>query len=248
MKKIGVIGGLAWPSTADYYRLICTLSNGHFNREGQLPPLPTPPMVIESLNINETRAARGIQGDEASWQRYDAIFRDAFIRLQRAGAEFGLIASNTPHTRLHSIRRGLELPIISILETTSRAVALQGGQNALVLGTPVTMRSSVYAEVLSAFGVSAITGISDDEIEEIGRLIDEDLYQGKLDRARERMLEISKKYVANPATDLVCLACTELPLAFPEYSDASFYTVEGIGFINTIAAHVEAVINESLVR
>lgn len=246
MKKIGIIGGLAWPSTADYYRLICTLSNRHFSHRGQLPPLPTPEIVIESLNISETRAARGKIGDEASWQHYDSIFRDAFNRLQKAGADFGIIASNTPHMRLHSIRRGLDLPVISILDTTSKAVVSQGGINALVLGTPVTMRSSVYKEVLSGFGVTALAGISDDEIEEIGRLIDEDLYQGKLDQARKRTLEISKKYIADAATDLVCLACTELPLAFPEHCDASFYTVDGIGFINTIAAHVDAVISESV--
>jgi len=180
MKKIGIIGGLAWPSTADYYRLICKLANDHFSRSGQKPPFATPPMIIESLNIFETRGLRGVDGDEASWESYDSKFRDAFVRLQQAGADFGLIASNTPHTRLHAISQGLELPVISILDTTSKAVVAQGGANALVLGTPVTMRSSVYPQVLSKHGVSAMAQIEDKEIEELGQLIDVDLYQGEI--------------------------------------------------------------------
>ena len=122
----------------------------------------------------------------------------------------------------------------------------QGSTNALVLGTPVTMRSSVYPEVLSKHGVSTLAQIEDKEIEELGRLIDVDLYQGEIKNARRRILEISKKYVANNTSDVVCLACTELPLAFPEHTDVTCFEVEGVGFVNTIAAHVNAAVSESL--
>ena len=246
MKKIGIIGGLAWPSTADYYRLLCKLANEHFRLTGEQPPYSTPPMVIESLNINETRSARGIDGDEASWESYDGKFRDAFVRLKNAGADFGMIASNTPHMRLHGISKGLKFPIVSILDTTANAVATRGGKNALVLGTRMTMRSSVYPEALKNHGVTALRQLDDDEISEIVRLIDVDLYQGKIEGTRERILEISQKHVGNPATDFVCLACTELPLAFPEHGDSSFFEYGGIGFVNTIAAHVALVLNEAL--
>ena len=59
MKKIGIIGGLAWPSTIDYYRLICAGANAHFRSLGHPMPLPTPPMMIESVNMVETRKLRG---------------------------------------------------------------------------------------------------------------------------------------------------------------------------------------------
>ena len=144
MKKIGIIGGLAWPSTADYYRLICKKSNDHFQLAGSGSPFPTPSIVIESLNIYETRSARGVEGDDSSWETYESIFRDTFRRLQEAGAEFGMIASNTPHMRLHRICEGLDFPVVSILDTTAGAVAAAGGRNALILGTPMTMRSDVY--------------------------------------------------------------------------------------------------------
>jgi len=246
MKKIGIIGGLAWPSTADYYRLLCKKTNDHFQDKGYQSPFPTPPIIIESLNMNETRAARGQDGDEASWIHFDSIFREAFDRLGNAGADFGLIASNTPHMRLKSIRRGLHLPIISILETTASAIASIGGENALILGTPITMRSSIYPEELQTHGIGALPPLPDTEIEELERLIDIDLYHGKFEGARERILSLCEIHVRNPANDVVCLACTELSLAFPEHSDTAHFEINGIRFINTTVAHVDVALTQAL--
>ena len=238
MKKIGIIGGLAWPSTIDYYRLICKKSNEHYH--GQGVPAPTLPMVIESLNINETRSARGTDGDEASWEKYDHIFRETFIRLQNAGADFGMIASNTPHTRLHSIQRGLNLPIVSILDTTTATVGSMAGRRALILGTPVTMRSDVYPRVMEDAGITAIDLPTDNDIDVLHRLIDVDLYQGRVEGAAELIVEISQKYIQDASTDIVCLACTELPLAFSSFKDDAYFEYAGLRFVNTIAAHVNA--------
>ncbi len=248
MKKIGIIGGLAWPSTADYYRLICKQANEHFRQLDQPPPYATPTMVIESLNINETRSARGTDGDEDSWVGYDNLFRDAFIRLRAAGADFGMIASNTPHMRLHSIVKGLDFPVLSILETTASTVAKNGGKNALVLGTPMTMRSSVYPEALQRHQVSTLAQLGNEEIAELEQLIDVDLYQGVISKARQRIIEMSEAHIGNPATDFVCLACTELPLAFPDYADSALFEHAGITFVNTIAAHVSEALDLSLER
>jgi aspartate racemase len=130
MKKIGMIGGLAWPSTAAYYRELCARTGARAEARGARPPLPSPPMVIESLDISVTRGLRGAAGDEASWARYDRVFRDAFARLRAAGAEIGLIASNTPHTRLEAITRGTDLAVVSILEATAEATARLGAGRA----------------------------------------------------------------------------------------------------------------------
>jgi aspartate racemase len=246
MKKIGIIGGLAWPSTLDYYRLLCSKTNEHFRAQGITAPFPTPPITIESLNINDTRKLRGKDGDEASWARFDEAFREAFGRLQQAGAELGIIASNTPHMRLKSIVRGLEFPIVSILDTTAEAVRAHGGKRALVLGTSVTMKSTVYPEVLQAYDIEAFPRLEDDEIAKLENLIDVELYQGEIGDARGRILALCKKYANKPASDVVCLACTELPLAFPEYQDATHFECDGISFVNTTAAHVDATLRESI--
>ena len=246
MKKIGIIGGLAWPSTADYYRLICKKSNDHFQLAGSGSPFPTPSIVIESLNIYETRSARGVEGDDFSWETYESIFRDTFRRLQKADAEFGMIASNTPHMRLHRICEGLDFPVVSILDTTAGAVAAAGGRNALSLGTPMTMRSDVYPRTMAGHSIAALPPPDDKDIEVLHHLIDVDLYQGRVDGAAAKILEISKKYVSDPSTDIVCLACTELPLGFPDFTDSAYFEYQGIRFINTIAAHVDAALKLAL--
>ena len=246
MKKIGIIGGLAWPSTLDYYRLLCSKTNEHFRSQRVTAPFPTPPITIESLNINDTRKLRGKDGDEESWARFDNVFREAFGRLRQAGAEFGIIASNTPHMRLKSITRGLDLPVISILDTTAEAVRALGGKRALVLGTSVTMKSTVYPDVLREYGIEAFPRLEDSEIAEMENLIDVELYQGEIGDARERILAVCNKYTRNPATDVVCLACTELPLAFPEHQDATHFEFDGIVFVNTTVAHVEAALREAI--
>ncbi len=105
MKKIGIIGGLAWPSTIDYYRLLCQGTNDYFKAAGHGLPYPSPLIVMESLNIAYTRSLRGQHGNEDSWIAFDDVFRTTFIRLKEAGAEFGIIASNTPHMRLEAIQR-----------------------------------------------------------------------------------------------------------------------------------------------
>nr|WP_245223734.1 aspartate/glutamate racemase family protein [Ruegeria sp. HKCCSA071] len=104
MKKIGVLGGVGWASTVDYYRAIAEGAGRHFAVRGHGAPLPIPAMTIESVTQAKTRALRGVAGDEASWAAFDAVFRDALLTLERAGCDFGIIASNTPHARLHAIR------------------------------------------------------------------------------------------------------------------------------------------------
>jgi aspartate racemase len=246
VKKIGIIGGLAWPSTLDYYRLLCSKTNEHFRAKGATPPYPTPNIVIESLNIDETRKLRGRHADESSWERYDDVFRSTFLRLKKAGADFGIIASNTPHMRLKSITQGLDFPIVSILRSTAAAVRALGGSRALILGTSVTMKSAAYPEALSELGIEALPPLPDSEIEEVDKLIDMDLYQGEIAGARDGILELCRTFSSNSEEIVVCLACTELPLAFPEYLDSAQFKVEGTYFVNTTAAHVDAALQEAL--
>jgi aspartate racemase len=246
VKTIGIIGGLAWPSTMDYYRLLCVKTNAYWRERGTALPYPTPHMFIESLDIAQMRELRGADGDDRSWHRYEAVFRAAFQRLQAAGAELGIIASNTPHMRLKGIKTGLDLPIVSILDATAALAHTVGGKRVLILGTPVTMRSAVYPQTLCGYDMEALARPDDEEIAQLEKLIDVDLYQGRAADARDRILEICARHVRDPASDIVCLACTELPLAFPAHQDAAYFSVGGFRFVNTTVAHVEATLKAAL--
>lgn len=247
MKKIGIVGGVAWPSTADYYRLICQGANAHFRARGHRPPLPTPWIAIESVNQAETRALRGTpEGGEASWAGFDAAFRDAFLRLQAAGCDFGLLASNTPHARLHAIRRGLDLPILDMIDLAARAAAATGAARALVLGTSVTMRGARYPEALRAAGVVPNPRLPEAEIDAMQALIDDDFDGGATPAGTDRLLDACRRHVAEPATTAVLLACTELPLAFPDHADDPVFEAEGFRFVNTSAVHAKAALAAAL--
>src|SRR5688572_30350374 len=133
MKAIGIIGGLGWPSTVDYYRLLCVKASNAERDRGAAVPYPTPHLLIDSLNMARVRELRGTEGDHESWRSYESVFRESFERLRRGGAELGIIASNTPHMRLEGIRRGLQLPVLSILDSTAAAVVALRARRALVL-------------------------------------------------------------------------------------------------------------------
>lgn len=247
MKKIGLVGGVGWPSTADYYRLICSGANAHFRALGHPPPLPTPPIAIESVNQAETRALRGRTGaGEAGWAAFDTVFRDAFRRLAAAGCDFGLIASNTPHSRLHAIRRGLDLPILDMIVEAARATAATGAVHALVLGTSVTMHGDLYPGALRALGVEPIPRLPEAEIEAMQALIDHEFYEGATPAGAARLIEACRRHVPDPASTAVLLACTELPLAFPDHADDTVFEAAGFRFVNTSAVHARAALAAAL--
>ncbi|MCL6284535.1 aspartate/glutamate racemase family protein [Ruegeria sp. 2012CJ41-6] len=244
MKKIGIVGGVGWASTVDYYRALCQGAGRFFAARGAGSPLPVPPMSVESVTQAKTRALRGTPGDEASWARFDAVFREALRNLERAGCDFALIASNTPHARLHAIRKGVTIPILSIFDAAALATAATGAQSALVLGTSVTMQARDYAQTLSTQGIAANAPLPDPEIAEMQAMIDEEFYGGASVTARQRLLRFCNRH-AKPGTAIL-LACTELPLAWPDHLDDVSFEADGHLFVNPSAAHVAAALDLAL--
>jgi len=244
VKKIGILGGVGWASTVDYYRAIAQGAGRYFAERGHASPLPIPPMTIESVTQAQTRALRGKPGDEASWAGFDAVFRDALMVLQRAECDFAVIASNTPHARLRTIRQGVTLPILSIFDATAQTTAGTGASDALVLGTAVTMQARDYADRLTRDGITANARLPDAEIDEMQAMIDTEFHGGASVGARARLLRFCHRH-ASPGTAIL-LACTELPLAFPEHLDNPVFESDGHLFINPSAAHVAAALKRAL--
>ncbi len=240
-----MIGGLAWPSTIEYYKMICTKVSDFHQKRGDTPPYAVPEMVIESANIAETRALRGKTSDETSWAKFDEKFRSTLLKLKAAGADFGFIASNTPHMRIQSITKDLDFKVISILDAMAQTARNEQAQKVLVLGTAVTMRAPVYQKILNQFHIETVPQLPSEIIDEIQHLIDTDFYTGNPIDARARLLAICHEY-AEKETTAISLACTELPLAFPDQAESETFEFDGFQFINTTVAHVNAVVEEVL--
>jgi aspartate racemase len=241
MKKIGIVGGVAWLSTVDYYSDLCRRGE-QWHLARNLPGAPaTPEMSIESLDLNKAISYLGADDDEESWSQFDDYHRAALQRLEVSGADFALIASNTPHHRFAAIVRGIGIPVISIFEVVAKESARIGASEVLILGTSLTMRSSGFREAFARYGVEA-AGPQDEEARALIRGLIAELQLGKIDGAAEQIGKIAKisfgrQFKAQP---VVCLACTELPLAFQETKRLATFEHDGVLYINTTAVHINA--------
>jgi|SRR5277367_1667002 len=241
MKKIGIVGGIAWPSTVLYYSELCRRGEQR-HLAHNLPGTPaTPEFSIESLDLAKVVSYFGADGNEESWANFDAYHRDALKRLEANGADFALMASNTPHHRFESIVRGIGIPVLNLLDVVAKECVRIGVRQILLLGTAVTMKSPRFREEFAKYGIEA-AGPHDEAAGTMTVDLIADLQLGKLAGAPERIMNIVKlswspQHTARPA---VCLACTELPLAFETMKTLATFEHGGVLFINTPVIHINA--------
>jgi aspartate racemase len=240
MKKIGIVGGVAWPSTVDYYSEICRRSEQWFLARNSRDIPSTPEMSIESLDLSKAASYFGDDDDEESWAQFDNYHRAALQRLEASGVDFALIASNTPHHRFASITRGIDIPVISIFDAVAKESKRIDVREVLILGTALTMRSPRFREEFARHGIEA-AGPRDEGARDATAALIRELQLGRLWESAERLVAIAKRSFPRQLAGrpVVCLACTELPLAFPKQKTAATFEYEGILFINTTAVHIK---------
>lgn len=241
MRKLGIVGGVAWPSTIDYYKVISRLSLAHHKGKSITGPPPMPEISIESLNMNKSFGLRGgVIDDDASWSRFDEYFRQALQRLEVSGAALAIIASNTPHNRFDAITRGIKISVLSIFDAVAIECARLGVTEMLILGTAPTMDSPIFPQVLARHGVTAFAPGSTEVRAKVITLISE-LYEERNEDAAARIEAIvDASYPNAGALRAVCLACTELPLAFPQMENQPEFVLGDIRYLNTTIIHAKA--------
>jgi aspartate racemase len=198
-------------------------------------------MSIESLDLSKAASFIGVDRDDESWSRFDEYHRCALRRLEASGADFALVASNTPHHRFDAIVRGIGIPVIHMWEEAAKECARLGAKQVLILGTAVTMRSLDFRKRFAARGVEA-AGPQEDAARTLTAGLIAELQTGKTERAAERIGRIARTSFARQFTGppVVCLACTELPLAFPEWKTLPSFSVERVTYVNSSAVHISA--------
>lgn len=241
MKKIGIIGGIGWPSTIEYYRHICELSLAYHANTNITGPAPMPEILIESLNLNFAVTNRGTS-EPGSWDVWDTYFNNALGRLSKGGAELILIAAVTPHARLNEISKGIDVPILSVYEAVGSQCKKQNIKNLLVLGTKPTMASAAFKDGMHNYGVRAFYPQTEELKTEVLEII-ERLYQNKTEGASEAIAKLVFSCVPEEELNLnktaVCLGCTELSVAFHDLKGESSFVLEGISYLNASVAHAE---------
>ncbi len=241
-KKIGIVGGVAWPSTVTYYSEICRRSEERHVSKGVEGPPSTPEIVIESLDHGKAVSYLGLDDDEQSWTRFDDYHRAALQRLEASGAEVAAIASNSPHHRFEQIVRGIGIPVINILETAACEARRMGARQVLILGTALAMKSGKFREAFARRGIVA-AGPHDETARMMTAELSSELQRGRAEGAADRLSNIVKAAFEGHFTGhpVVCLACTELPLAFESLQTHATFKYGGVSYINTTAAHINAV-------
>jgi len=232
--KLGILGGIAWASTADYYAGLCRLAESDPRRQTVGPPR-MPEMVIESLNMEKALSLLGTEGDEPSWARFDAYHRDGLLGLEASGATLGIMAANTPHHRFRQITQGVKMPMVNLFELLAEAAFKAGFRSVTVMGTATTMRSEVLLDAFSAKGVSARFPEPDVQAGIITLLYE--IHSGHSEGARARFLELGAQERLRTSSDCFCLACTELPGLFPEYRQELFES-GGVRYMDSLRIHV----------
>jgi aspartate racemase len=156
MKKLGLVGGVGYLSTLEYYRY---LNEGYQNRVSpHCVSNDNPPMVIESLNL----ATAYSLVERKDWKGFADLFINAIRVLENAGADFAAIAANTAHIVLEEIQAESNIPIIGIVdETCKRAIEL-GCNKLIIFGTGFTMNSGMYEAKCKQYGLEAIVPNEED--------------------------------------------------------------------------------------
>ena len=225
-RKVGIVGGLGYMSTLEYYRGIMKESQT-YTKSGEYPEL-----VIASLNIADMMRMleKGFY-EQVTWYLYQAI-QD----LRKARADFAVIASNTPHIVFNQLSRISPLPLISIMDVTSQAISRCGYSNVLLTGTAFTMKNRFYKDNLESHGIKCTVPNAED-IETIHNIIFPDLENGivKPEKKRE-FITLCEKYVPK-GIQAIILGCTELPLLI---NDGDMQ----VPIIDTMKLHISAIVDE----
>ena len=225
MKKIGIVGGIGPESTVDYYKMII----GAFHERQAV--MGYPEILIYSIDL--TALTRWVEAGEL--ERLADWLLEKVVALHRAGAEFAVIASNTPHVVFDAIQSRSPLPMLSIVKETCKTAQQRGLKRLGLLGTRFTMESDFYNK---AFADKQMTlFVPDREERELihHRLFSEIELGIFKDSTRQELLSIVKKLIERYSIDAVILGCTELPLILTQDEF-------DIPFLNTTAIHAESIV------
>lgn len=225
MKTIGILGGLGPESTSDYYREIISAFNTKYTE------LAYPEIIIYSVNINELMQFVKI----SAWGKLTEWLLGKIQCIHNAGAEFAVIASNTPHIVFDELQALSPIPLLSIVEQTSKKAQKMGLKNLGLLGTKLTMESDFYMKPFIQKGMSVVVPTENEQKLIHHRLFSEIELGIFKDSTRDELLDIAKRMVDQDKIDSLILGCTELPLILTKNEF-------GIPFLNTTAIHCESII------
>jgi len=202
MKTIGLLGGMSWESSAVYYRLINEAV------QERLGGVHSAKIVLYSVDFAEVEKVQHT-GD---WEGATQLMIDAARRIEKGGADFLLICTNTMHQMYDEVRNELNMPVIHIANAAGYAITQAGISTVGLLGTRFTMEGTFYQDRLSErYDIDVIIPNRDDR-NIVHRIIYDELVIGKIrEESKQKYLKVIQHIKDNGAEGVI-LGCTEIPL------------------------------------
>jgi aspartate racemase len=233
MKTIGIIGGVSWVSSLEYYRLMNQMVNK------QLGGSYSAKILMYSIEFGEFSKDERL-AEKGDWNALNKTIIDAAQRLKRGGADFIVIASNTVNSRAEYVQSEVQIPVLHIADATGEKVNKSGIKTVALLGTKYTMEQNFYRDRLEKkYGLKVVIP-NETEREYINSVIFDELCVEKMNNeSRERFVQIINRLVDEEGAQGVILGCTEIPLLIKQ-RDVK------VPVFDTTAIHAEAAVKYAL--
>lgn len=202
MKIVGLIGGMSWNSTLEYYRII----NEAFAR--RLGSLHSAHLLLYSLDFDEIQRAQ-YQG---RWNDMAKMLIDAGDALRRAGADFLVICTNTMHEVADDVERGVGLPLLHIVDVIGNAVRKRQMNRVGLLGTRFLLEGHLYQDRLRDRFAVEVLAPGQEDTNTIHQIIYSELCAGRIKASSRRVCADIISRLMNEGAEGIVLGCTELPL------------------------------------
>lgn len=201
MKTIGLIGGMSWESTAEYYRIINQMV------KAALGGLHSAKCVLYSVDFDEIESYQKTD----DWEKAAGALTDAAASLEKAGADFIVLCTNTMHKVADKIQARVGIPLLHIADATAEEILIKNIKKIGLLGTRYTMEQDFYKSRLEEKGIRVIIPEEKDRAV-IHRVIYEELCLGKiLEESRDQFRRMMDELVIRGAEGII-LGCTEIGL------------------------------------
>lgn len=234
VKTIGIIGGVSWASSIEYYRLMNEMVRD------RLGGVSSAQILMFSIEFGEFSKQERM-AEKGDWTLISQTILDGAQRLKQGGADFIVIASNTLNSLADSIEEKVGLPVLHIADATGKAVRKSGLETVALLGTRYTMEQPFYQERLGRYGIKVV--IPDEkERDYINAVIFDELCANRISKeSKDGFMKIIDRLRKEEGAEGVILGCTEIPLLIKQ-EDVP------VPVFDTTAIHSEAAVEYSLGR
>jgi len=234
VKTIGIIGGVSWASSIEYYRLMNEMVRD------TLGGVHSAQILMFSIEFGEFSKQERL-ADQGDWTLITQTMLDAAQRLKNGGADFIVIASNTLNSLAGIIEEKVKIPVIHIADATGEKVRGKGLHTVVLLGTKYTMEQPFYRERLMKYGIKVVIP-NEKERNYINKVIFDELCANRVEpKSKKEFILIINRLKKEEGAEGVILGCTEIPLLIKQ-EDVD------IPVFDTTAIHSETAVKYSLNR